>query len=76
MPVKRPIDVSVDQAASDPRTLDKIVEAGQQLLDEDGAENIILGCAGMARWQRPAQKTLGVPVIDPVFAAVSMAASM
>jgi len=72
---ERPIDVSVDQAANDPRTLEKIVESGRQLIEEDGAEYLVLGCAGMAAWRKPAQRALGVPVIDPVLAAVTLAVS-
>ena len=71
---ERPMDISVDQAANDPDTLDKIVENGRLLIDEDGAEYLVLGCAGLAAWRADAQKALGVPVIDPVLAAVTAAA--
>jgi allantoin racemase len=32
-----------------------------------------MGCAGMARHRAPLEAALGVPVIDPVHAAVAMA---
>ena len=70
---ERPLNVTVDEAASDPATLEKIVTVAQELIEEDGAETIILGCAGMAIHRHPAQDRLGVPVIDPVLAAVTMA---
>ena len=70
---ERPIDVSVDEAANDPATLDKIVTTARELIEQDGAETVILGCAGMAAHRRAAQAALGVPVIDPVQAAVTMA---
>lgn len=70
---ERPIDVSVDEAANDPATLDKIVTTARELIEEDGAQTVILGCAGMAAHRRGAQELLGVPVIDPVQAAVTMA---
>ena len=71
---ERPIDVSVDEAANDPATLEKIVATARELIEQDGAETVILGCAGMAAHRRTAQAALGVPVIDPVQAAVTMAA--
>ena len=68
------MDISVDQAANDPATLDKIVAAGRLLIDEDGAQCLILGCAGLAAWREAAEAALGVPVVDPVIAAVQAAA--
>jgi Asp/Glu/hydantoin racemase len=71
---ERPLDVSIDAAANDPRVLQKIIDTGRQLIEEDGAETLILGCAGLAALRKAAQLELGVPVIDPVQAAVKMAA--
>lgn len=71
---ERSLDLSVDDAANDPTVLDKIVDTGRQLIDEVGAEVLILGCAGMATHRKLAEQRLGVPVIDPVQAAVTMAA--
>jgi allantoin racemase len=70
------MDISVDEAANDPATLDKIIENGRLLIEEDGAEAVILGCAGLAAWREDAQRSLGIPVIDPVMAAVSTAADI
>jgi len=69
---ERALHVSVEEA-SDPGTLAKIVETGRLLIDEDGADTVILGCAGMAGHRTPAQQALGVPVIDPTQAAVKLA---
>jgi len=71
---ERPLDVSVEEAANDIRVLQKIIDTGRQLIEEDGAETLILGCAGLALHRQAAQLELGVPVIDPVQAAVKMAA--
>jgi len=71
---ERPLDISVDEAANGPDVLRKIIDTGRQLIDEDGAETLILGCAGLAAHRKAAQQELGVPVIDPVQAAVTMAA--
>jgi Asp/Glu/hydantoin racemase len=71
---ERPLDISVDEAANDPRVLQIIIDTGRELVTEDGAEILILGCAGMAEHSRAAQREIGVPVIDPVSAAVTLAA--
>lgn len=70
---ERPLDISVDDAANDPEVLPKIIETGRQLIEEDGAETLVLGCAGLSMHRKAAQLELGVPIIDPVEAAVSMA---
>ena len=70
---ERPLGISVDQAANDPSTLARIIETGRELIEEDGAETLILGCAGLAAHRQAAQEALGIPVIDPVQAAVTMA---
>jgi len=70
---ERPLNISVDESANDPNTLQKIIETGRELIDEDGAETLVLGCAGMARHRQAAEEALGVPVIDPVLAAATLA---
>lgn len=70
---ERPLDVSVEEAANNPEVLQKIIETGRQLIEEDGAETLVLGCAGLSMHRRAAQLELGVPIIDPVEAAVTMA---
>jgi allantoin racemase len=44
-------------------------------LDEDGAEAIVLGCAGMADMAKALGETFGVPVLDGVACAVALAES-
>ena len=70
---ERSLEISVDEAASSPDTLGKVIVTGRQLIEEDGAETLILGCAGMAAHRQPAQEELGVPVIEPTQAAVEQA---
>lgn len=70
---ERPLNVSVAEGLEDD-TLEKIVATGAELIEEDGAETLILGCAGLGGHARAAARILHVPVIDPVHAAVSMAA--
>lgn len=71
---ERALGLSVDQAANDPRALQRIIEEGRRLLDDCHATALILGCAGLARHRRAAEQALQVPVIDPVQAAVALAA--
>ncbi len=44
-----------------------------RLRDEAGAQVLVLGCAGMARYRARLEAALEVPVIDPTQAAVAMA---
>src|SRR6202008_5134582 len=70
---ERPLDVSVAESTSGDGTLVRMTEVGRELVQKDGADVIVMGCAGMARHRRSLQDALGVPVIDPVQAAVAMA---
>ena len=70
---ERPLNMSVAETASGDRTLERMIEVGRELRDADGADVIVMGCAGMARHRRPLEAALGVPVIDPTQAAVAMA---
>ncbi len=70
---ERPLDLSVAETASGEGTLARMFEVAQQLRDTDGAEVIVMGCAGMARHRRQLEEQLAVPVIDPTQAAVAMA---
>lgn len=55
------------------RTIAAIVSASRAAIDEDGAEVIILGCAGMAGAAREVQDVIGMPVVSGVVAAVRLA---
>lgn len=70
---ERPLNMSVAETASGEHTLDRMIDVGRELRDKDGADAIVMGCAGMARHRKPLEVALGVPVIDPTQAAVTMA---
>jgi Asp/Glu/hydantoin racemase len=70
---ERPLNMSVAETASGERTLERMIAIGKELRDADGADVIVMGCAGMARHRRPLEEALDVPVIDPTQAAVAMA---
>jgi allantoin racemase len=50
----------------------KIVAVGRQCIEEDGAEVLVLGCAGLGDLAERASLLLGVPVIDPNAAALKL----
>ena len=70
---ERPLEMSVAETASGDQTFGRMLEVASRLRDEDGADVIVMGCAGMARHRKPLQDRLGIPVIDPTQAAVAMA---
>ena len=70
---ERAANLSVEECATGIKTFEKLFSVAQQLRDEDHADTIILGCAGMASHRSRLESKIGIPVIDPVKAAVSMA---
>lgn len=62
--------------AGDESAIERIISVGRQLRDDDGADVLILGCAGMGQRREILEKELGVPVIDPSQAAVQRAAGL
>ena len=50
-----------------------LLKAGQKAIEQDGAEVLCLGCAGMVGFDQIMEDALHVTVIDPVIAAVKMA---
>jgi allantoin racemase len=70
---ERPLDMSVAETASGEGTLAKMISVGRALKEEDGAGAIVMGCAGMARHRKALEDALGIAVIDPTQAAVTMA---
>ena len=47
----RALDLSVKDLADEKRALDRLISTACQLRDEDGADVLILGCAGMAQYR-------------------------
>ena len=70
---ERAVSLSVRESVSGKGTFEKLLKAAKQLRDSDQADTIILGCAGMAAHRAKLELVIGIPVIAPVQAAVSMA---
>ena len=70
---ERPVSLSVAESADGEGTFERLLETGRLLRDEDDAACIVLGCAGMAGHRAALEDALGLPVIDPTQAAVTMA---
>jgi Asp/Glu/hydantoin racemase len=71
----RPIDAGVTELSGD-EVLTRIVATGRALRDQDGANVLILGCAGMGHYRAAIERALGLPVIDPTQAAVARAITL
>jgi allantoin racemase len=70
---ERPVGLRVTELNNSKKTLARMIEVGVALRDTDGADVVIMGCAGMARYRKPLQDNLGIPVVEPTQAAVAMA---
>jgi Asp/Glu/hydantoin racemase len=68
-----PIGLGVAELADAGRTLGRMTEVGETLRDVHGADVVVMGCAGMATYRDKLEKTLGIPVVEPTQAAVTMA---
>jgi len=70
----RIVEIPVLDIEKDPTiTFKALTEASKTAIEEDGAEAICLGCAGMTGLDKPMEQELGVPVLDGVVCAVKMA---
>ncbi|MGH7071148.1 MAG: aspartate/glutamate racemase family protein [Acetobacteraceae bacterium] len=68
-----PVGLGVAELANEERTMDRMITVGRTLRDLHGADVLIMGCAGMARYRAALERTLDIPVVEPTQAAVAMA---
>jgi allantoin racemase len=61
---------------NDPKTVDKIRAEVRASIDEDRAEAIVLGCAGMTDLMSHLSEEFGLPVVDGVVCAVTFAEAL
>lgn len=67
------VGLGVVELGGEGEVYERMEGVGRRLRDEHGADVVILGCTGMARFQRPLEASLGLPVVEPTRAAVALA---
>jgi Asp/Glu/hydantoin racemase len=68
----RPIEADAEESAG-AGVFAAMLGAGRVLCVRDGADVLVLGCAGMSGHRAGLERALGVPVVEPARAAVTMA---
>ena len=68
-----PIGLGVTELADARVTLMRMIDVGRRLRDGHGADVLVMGCAGMARYRDDLEEAVRIPVVEPTQAAVTMA---
>jgi Asp/Glu/hydantoin racemase len=68
----RPVGARAAETAGD-AIRDRLIAAAETLVARDGADVIVLGCAGMALHRAAIEQAVGCPVIEPCQQAVAAA---
>jgi len=70
-------DRALGLGVADLADLDKskaaMIATGKRLRDKDGADVLIMGCAGMAHYRESLESETELPVVEPTQAATAMA---
>lgn len=69
----RAVNMSVAEANNLALASASVAQTAKVMAEADGAGVVILGCAGMGGHRPALQKELGLPIVDPVQAAVAAA---
>jgi Asp/Glu/hydantoin racemase len=72
---ERAVDLPVAESGGG-AALERLVATGKALRDEDGADVVILGCAGMTPLRDELEQRLGIAVVDPCTEAAALAFSL
>ncbi len=67
------VGIPVVELSNEDKTFRRMVEVGKALRERHGADVVVMGCAGMARYRKPLQDAISIPVVEPTQAAVAMA---
>ena len=68
-----PVGLGVTELDGEGEVYERMEAVGRRLRDEHGADVVILGCTGMARYRRPLEDALGLPIVEPTRSAVVLA---
>lgn len=69
----RALGLGVAALADPARTVQAMIDTGRRLRDDDGADVLIMGCAGMAQYRDTLRDATGLPVVEPCQAAAAQA---
>ena len=69
----RALGLTVADLADTGRTVAAMARTGRRLRDEDGADVLVMGCAGMAAYRETLEAETGLPVVEPCQAAAAAA---
>jgi allantoin racemase len=68
-----PIGLGVTELGDARTTMARMTDIGCRLRDAHGADVLVMGCAGMARYREELEAVAQIPVVEPTQAAVAMA---
>jgi Asp/Glu/hydantoin racemase len=68
-----PVGLGVTELGDARKALTRMIDVGHSLRDDHGADVLIMGCAGMARYRADLEEAVRIPVVEPTQAAVAMA---
>lgn len=69
----RALGLGVADLADPDKSRAAMISTALKLRDEDGANVLIMGCAGMAHYRADLEAATGLPVVEPTQAATAMA---
>ena len=61
------------QLSDEATALRAMIDTGRVLRDLDGADVLVMGCAGMAGYRGRLEQEVGLPVVEPCQAAAAQA---
>jgi Asp/Glu/hydantoin racemase len=68
------LGLGVGELSQSDRVRESLIAVGETLKRNQGADVLVLGCAGLAGYRADFERVISVPVVEPVQAAVTMAA--
>jgi Asp/Glu/hydantoin racemase len=69
---ERAVGLPVVELSDEGKTLKRMMDTACALRD-DGANSVVMGCAGMAQYRDRVEQAAGIPVVEPTQAAAAMA---
>ena len=71
----RALGLGVADLADPDKSLSAMIATGKSLRDENGADVLIMGCAGMAHYRETLEHETGLPVVEPCQVGAALALS-